>query len=312
MTFANRLKWMGSAELDATQVGSGFGKGIEPRNLRLCAHGATHVSLAGDWVELAQGLHELGDVVATTLNDAAMLTQSGRFPRFDIGPCGRFAMNGCQGLGFDFGEWHRVWATRRPTKPNGEPCHSLAVTGHNNAAAHHIVLIGGADEVQFSAFARRFQGEPQPRRTWPARGEHRCAGYHERFQCRKWEYVEARETGANLASTQGVPALFESLLANRIGVRTTIVSAPVVQSSLWQPKALQQHKRTLTMTAEATQLRLQLDSVSECWLVPLPADNGGGVALEFYDACDRLLLGLSAGADQENAWYDALEVLSRC
>jgi putative heme degradation protein len=306
MTLKNRLAWVGERTPD--DAGSvGFGKGIEPRNLRLCPPGAAHVSLAGDWVGMARGLHDLGDVLATTLNPAAILTQAGRFPPLRICPGGRFAMNEGGGLGFDFGEWRRLWATRRGT--SGGVCRSLAIVGQDNTAAHQIVLAAGADEESLARFARRFQGTPETRRRWPVRGGHHCAGYHERFQCRKWEFVEARDSGARRLGANALVALFEAALAARLRLSATIVSAPVIQSSLWTPDLLERSENQIAMSGPGTQLRLQPAKVAETWAVPLPAESGGGAAVELYDARDRLLLGVSAARGQEEAWQSILSNL---
>jgi putative heme degradation protein len=305
MTLKNRLAWIDGRTLDGATA-AGFGKGIAPRNLRLCQHGAAHVSLAGNWAGLARGLHDLGDVFATTLNQAAILTQAGRFPQFDFCPGGRFAMNGCGGLGFDFGEWRRLWATRRKTAEG--VCHSLAIVGHDNSAAHQILLADTADDEMFARLARRFQGVPETRR-WPIRNQHVCAGYHERFQCRKWEFLEARGSGAWALDTSAAAWLFEAALEERIRLSTTIVSAPVIQSSLWTPTAIARTEDQIVVTASSTQLRLQPANIVEAWAVPLPAESGGGVAVEFYDAHDRLLLGVSAAPGQENAWNTVLSRL---
>ncbi len=84
MSAFNRLHWNGRAPASAlASTNVSFGKGIKPRNLRLCEPGATHISLAGNWAGMTQQLHDLGAVMASTLNDAAILNQRGRFPRFD-------------------------------------------------------------------------------------------------------------------------------------------------------------------------------------------------------------------------------------
>ena len=306
MTLHNRLNWIGGATRKSAD-GSSFGKGIEPRNLRLCEHGAAHVSLAGDWSGMAQGLHELGDVVASTLNDAAILTQRGRFPRFDLCPCGRFAVNGLGGLGFDFAEWRRLWATRRTTA--GGVCHSLAIVGHDNRAAHQVLLADPAAEEVFAGFTRLHQGEPEERHHWPARGHELCAGYHERFRCRKWEFVESAKSGSRKLTTGCVGQLFEAALSARLCLTTTIVSAPVIQSSLWTPVALEQNGNRLAVTSESTQLRMDLSGVAEVWSVPPPEHMDGCFAVELYDAEDRLLLGLSVAAGHECAWLELLRTL---
>jgi putative heme degradation protein len=302
MNASNRLQWIAKSPSTMTAPPKvSFGKGIEPRNLRLCDHGAAHVSLAGDWAALAQGLHGLGQVVASTLNDAAILTQRGRFPEFEFCPGGRFAVNGLGGLGFDFAEWRRVWATRRPTAKG--VCQSLAIVGHDNSAAHQVLLLDDSIDETFPDFARRHQGEPpRVRACWPARGEGICCGYHERFRCRKWERVESSESGSRRLAGACLPRLFEAVLAARLRLTTTIVSAPVIQSALWTPVAIERTERRVTVTAEETQLRLQLGAVAEVWSVPPPDGVDAALALELYDAQDRLLLGFSVTLEHVDAW----------
>lgn len=302
MSTLNRLHWIGTplVTIPATTNAS-FGKGIEPRNLRLCEHGATHISLAGDWAAMAQELQHLGNVMASTLNDAAILTQRGRFPSFELCPGGRFAVNGLGGLGFDFAEWRRVWATRRPAA-NGI-CRSLAIVGHDNSAAHHVVLLDDGVEETFAQFARRHQGEPpRVRPFWPARGEGICTGYHERFRTRKWEYVESASSGSRRLAATCLPELFESALAARLRLTTTLISAPVIQSALWTPTALEHTVKRITVTSDETQLRLQRSAIAEVWSVPPPAGMDGSLAVELYDAHDRLFLGLSVTPEDDRAW----------
>ena len=309
MNAPNRLHWKGSRSTGAPSTATtAFGKGIEPHNLRLCDHGAAHVSLAGDWAGMAQGLHALGNVVASTLNDAAILTQRGRFPQFDICPGGRFAVNGLGGLGFDFAEWRRVWATRRPTAKG--VCQSLAIVGHSNNAAHQVLLTDADVDDVFAEFARRHQGEPQARTFWPARGNGICTGYHERFRCRKWEYVDAPANGSIRLPTSCLPAIFEAILALRLRLTTTIITAPVIQSALWTPVALEQTERRLTVTSDETQLRLQLSAVAEMWWVPSPPEVHAAPALELYDSEDQLLLGLSVPPEHDLAWNEIVNGLA--
>lgn len=288
-------------------ITSGFGKGIEAGNLRLCQHGAVHVSLADDWAGIAQRLQSLGDVFATTQNAVAVLKQMGRFPAFDFCACGRFATNQFGGLGFDLGEWHRVWATRRSSRDG--VWHTLTVTGHDHAAAHQILLTGEVDEKQFADFARRFQGEPDSRRRWTVRGEGVCTGHLERLQIRKWQFVETTRSGAARLHLEALPSLFEGVLIERLRLSATVISEPAIQSSLWTPTTLEQGNGWLTLTSESTQLRLRLEPVAKVWTVPLEA--GGGSAVECYDARDRLLFGLSAADGQESQWQQLLNRLSK-
>jgi putative heme degradation protein len=299
MTLRNRLAWVDSRA--AAGAPSGFGKGIDPCHLRLSEQDAVHVSLAGDWAGIARSFHALGDVFASTLNEAAILTQAGRFPPLQLCPGGRFATNGCGGLGFDFGEWRRLWATRRTTA--GGVCRSLAVVGHDDTAAHQIVLAASADEARFAQFARRFQGTPERRSRQDDRpcAARPCAGYHERFQRHKREFVEAPDSGARRLDATALVALFEAALAARLRLSTTIVSAPAIQSSLWTPDTLERREGQITVTAPSTQLRLQPVKVAEIWAVPLPAETGGGAAVELYDAQDRLLLGVAAAPGHKRA-----------
>lgn len=305
----NRLHWISKSPGAFTASPNvSFGKGIEPRNLRLCDHGAAHVSLADDWAAMAQGLHGLGNVVASTLNDAAILTQRGRFPSFEVCPGGRFAVNGLAGLGFDFAEWRRVWATRRLTAKG--VCHSLAIVGHDNSAAHQVLLLDGNLDEAFAQFARRHQGEPpRVRAVWPARGEEICTGYHERFRCRKWEYVESAASGSRHLAGSCLSGFFDAILAARLRITTTMVSAPVIQSALWTPLALERTERRVTVTSDETQLRLQLGAVAEVWSVPPPDGVDAALALELYDAQDRLLLGFSTTPDHSDAWIALLASL---
>jgi len=308
MTLHNRLKWMGRDRggTGSTTSGHSFGKGIEPCNLRLCEHGATHVSMAGDWAGIAQGLHGLGDVVATTLNDAAILSQRGRFPRFDLCPGGRFAVNGHGGLAFDFAEWRRLWATRRPT--NKGACQSLAIVGHDNRAAHQVLLTETDKSGAFAEFTRQYQGSPKDHGTWPARGAGVCVGYHERFRCRKWEFVEDASNGARHLSSGCIEGLFEAVLANHWRLATTIVSAPVIQSALWTPAALEHCEQRITVTSDQVQLRLEPRAAAEVWAVPSP-DVDDYVAVELYDVEDRLLLGLSVAPEFGAAWNGFVRTL---
>ena len=310
MSASNRLHWIGKSPNAVTAPpNASFGKGIEPRNLRLCDHGAAHVSLSGDWAVMAQAFHGLGNVVASTLNDAAILTQRGRFPQFEFCPGGRFAVNGLGGLGFDFAEWRRVWATRRPTAKG--VCHSLAIVGHDNSAAHQVLLLDDSIDETFADFARRHQCEPpRVRAFWPARGEGICTGYFERFRCRKWEYVESAESGSRELADACLTGFFEAILAARLRLSTTIISAPVIQSALWTPVALERTERRVTMTTEKTQLRLQLSAVAEVWSVPPPDGVDAALALELYDAQDRLLLGFSVTPEHGDAWSALLAGLA--
>lgn len=310
MSAPNRLHWIGNppVTIPATANAS-FGKGIAPRNLRLCEHGATHISLAGEWPALAQELQHLGNVMASTLNDAAILTQRGRFPSFELCPGGRFAVNGLGGLGFDFAEWRRVWATRRPAA-NGV-CRSLAVVGHDNSAAHHVILLDDGVDETFAQFARRHQGEPpRVRCSWPARGEGVCTGYHERFRTRKWEYVESASSGSRRLAASCLPELFESALAARLRLTTTLISAPVIQSALWTPTTLEHTGKRITVTNDETQLRLQRSAIAEVWSVPPPTGMDGSLAVELYDAHDRLLLGLSVAPEHTVVWNALLASLA--
>ena len=309
MSAPNRLHWIGKPHATAPQSANvSFGKGIEPHNLRLCDHGAAHVSLAGDWAGMTQGLHALGNVIASTLNDAAILTQRGRFPQFDFCPGGRFAVNGLGGLGFDFAEWRRVWATRRATAKG--VCQSLAIVGHANNAAHQVLLMDADVDDAFAEFARLHQGEPGARTFWPARGNGICTGYHERFRCRKWEYVEAPDNGSTRLPVRSLPGIFDAVLARHLRLTTTIISAPVIQSALWTPVALEQTERRLTVTSDETQLRLQLSAVAEAWWVPPPPETHGPPALELYDSEDRLLLGFSVPPEHELAWNEIVSGLA--
>jgi putative heme degradation protein len=307
MTLRNRFAWVDSRA--AAGAPSGFGKGIDPCHLRLSEQGAVHVSLSGDWAGIAQCFQAWGEVFASTLNEAAILTQAGRFPPLQLCPGGRFATNGRGGLGFDFGEWRRLWVTRR-TKAEGV-CRSLAIVGHDDTAAHQIVLAAGADDARFAHFARRFQGTPETRRRQDdrSRGGRQCAGYHERFQRRKREFVEAPDSGARRLDATALVVLFEAALAARLRLSTTIVSAPAIQSSLWTPDALERREGQITVAAPSTQLRLQPAKVAEIWTVPLPAETGGGAAVELYDAHDRLLLGVAAAPGQERAGASILSSL---
>jgi len=56
---------------------------------------------------------------------------------------------------------------------------------------------------------------------------------------------------------------------------------------------------------------LRLSAVAEAWMVPLPREAGGGMAVECYDERDCLLFGISAADDQESRWNDLLRSARR-
>ncbi len=299
MTLTTRLKWRGS-------IAPSFGKGVYPSNLRLCPAGHTHVSLGPDWSGITQDLSTLGDVLASTQNAAASLAQLGRFPRFDICDCGRIATSRFGGIGFDFGDWCQVWATRRSLR--GDVWHTLSIMDRAQRRAHQILLMGQVDENHFASFVRSFQGAPDTAPQWPFRAEARCKGYRERSQDRKWNFVEPRDSGAKRRPVEILPTLLSSVISEQLLVSVTVLSHPVTQTTLWKPTRLEIRGTGLTLSSELTHLQLRPNLVAEVWTVPMPSEEGGGVILECYDEHDCLLFAISAADNDLKQW---LELLSR-
>ena len=55
MTLENRLNWIDLTTANGAVITSGFGKGVEPANLRLFRAGGTYVSMGGRLGEIDAG-----------------------------------------------------------------------------------------------------------------------------------------------------------------------------------------------------------------------------------------------------------------
>jgi hypothetical protein len=266
----------------ATDVSATFGKGIQPQYLRLCPDGAIHVSLGDDWAALVQHLSHFRDTRFTTTNAAASLTQKGALPLFGLCECGRFATTRDKNLGFDFAEWSRVWAGQIPGPRN--LFHTLAIIGPDGEAAHQILIGNERDAARLSDFARQFQGDLHSAPPWLNRRGKPCPGYFERFRNHKRCFIDHPDSPATQLSPEMLPDLFEGILRERQRIKTTVVSAPAIQSSRWLPTRLERYGSSLTFSSTTTQWRVDLELVDEVWSLPLTAELGGEIVLEFYDA----------------------------
>lgn len=308
MTLRNRLQWpFAPAEKK-------FGQDISPEHLRIGKDGTVQVSLAGNWPELTQHLSGLGEVVATTNNQAASLTQIGCYPNFKICSCGRSACSLNCGLAFDFSAWRHVWATRR--KCDDGIWRTLSVSNCGDFANHQVLLSAEMDDERFTELVRKFSptknfGANFPRWSWPLNSSRnpRQTGHTERLRRRKREFIENAESGSRAIHPESLAEVWRNVLAERIQLGTTVVTMPVVHSTLWQPVSFMENSGALTASSNNIFFHCQPEKIEELWVVPLSQEPDSPVALEVYDAHDDLLFALAVPTEWKSIWNELLHWL---
>lgn len=313
MILHHRLQWPFVGNDSSTQPEHSFGHGISPENLRITKSGGVHVSLADNWAGLAQSLSSLGEVLSTTSNAAASLTQLGRYPKFDICACGNGASNCGGGLGFDFEAWSQVWAAQE--KRADEVWRSLSIFGESGLVNHQVMLVGQEAKEQFTDLTCTFQGKISPFSKKSCRNvaldpsHSECndrQGYLELFKKRKHDFVENGKSGAYAVCPPALVELWQSVLAIRLWISTTVFTSPVVQSTIWQPTSFLEKRDTLTISTGAVLFQCQYEQIAELWVVPMPMQSGSAFALEAYNKEDHLLFAMAVPEEWREEWMELL------
>lgn len=309
MTLHDRLSW------PFLPKGNHFGQGVSPEHLRIYNDGTVQVSLTGKWPKLVQHMAFLGEVVATTNNPAASLTQIGSYPHFKTCPCGQSACNFSCGLAFNFTAWHRVWATRR--KCDDGIWRTLTISDHADAANHQVLLPAQTDDDQFVELVRkftpttRFDNIISRRWQWPldVSRDLQPPFHIERLRRRKHEFVEKPESGSRAIHLESLAEVWRNILSERLWLWTAVVTAPVVHSTLWQPLSLTENFGTLAVSSNNVSLRCQREQIAELWAAPLSSEANSPLALEAYDRHDDLLFALAAPLEWKGIWSELLHWL---
>lgn len=309
MILRDRLQWPFAPERKH------FGQDVSPEHLRIGGDGAVQIALAGNWPELVQHLGALGEVVATTNNPVASLTQIGGYPNFKICSCGRSACSLNCGLAFDFSAWQRVWATRR--KCDDGIWRTLSISNRDDFANHQILLPAETDDEQFVELVRRFSpaknfSNVNSRRwSWPSNSSRgsQSPGHVERFRRRKREFVEDAASGSRALHRESLAEVWRNVLAERMWVGTTIVTAPVVHSALWRPVTFIENSNLLLASSNNIFFRCRVERIAELWAVPLLPKTDSPFALEIYDTHDNLLFALAVPPEWKNIWNELLHWL---
>ena len=292
-----------------------FGQDVSPDCLRIGTDGTVQVSLAGNWPELLQNLGGFDDLVATTGNESASLTQTGTYPQFKICSCGRSACSSNCGLAFDFSAWQYVWATRRQTKDGVS--RALSIGGHDGFTNHQVLFPDEMADADFNQFVKKSSPVPAPeifghnlppRFINPVR-EPEAAGLLERFRKRKIDFIEDATSRSRLVHPESLAEVWRNVLAERIWLGTTIVTAPIIHSALWQPVSFTENSTALASSSNHFFFRCRLEKISELWVVPLSPESEPAFALEAYDAHNDLLFALAVPSEWKNIWYELLHWL---
>lgn len=292
-----------------------FGQDVPPDCLRIGTDGTVHVSLTGNWPELIQALGGFDELIATTGNEAASLTQAGTYPPFKICSCGRSACSSNAGLAFDFSAWQGVRAMRRETKD--DILRALCIGNDGSFTSHQVIFPEEMDDARFNQFVQKLTPVPasgisghnlSPRFISPAR-EVKMAGLLERFRKRKIEFVESNTGGSRLVHPESLAEVWRNVLAERLWLGTTVVTAPVVHSALWQPVSFTENATALAASSNNFFFRCRLGKISELWVVPLSAEPEPAFALEAYGAHNDLLFALAVPPEWKNVWCDLLHWL---
>jgi hypothetical protein len=134
-------------------------------------------------------------------------------------------------------------------------------------------------------------------------------GHLERFRQRKHEFIENSESGSRAIHPESLAEVWRNILAERIWLGTTIVTAPVVHSTLWQPVSLTENSNALMVSSNNIFFRCQLDKIAELWAVPLSRELDSPFALEVYDAHDDLLFAMAVPPEWKGIWNELLHWL---
>ena len=308
MTLHDRLHW------PFAPTKRHFGQSVPPERLRIGSDGVVQVLLDGNWPKLLQGLVDFGEVVTTTNNPVASLTQIGRYPNFRICSCGRACgVNG--GLAFDFSMWQHVWASRRQT--NDGIWRTLAVCGKDNSANHQVLFGAQTDDEQFAQLVHKFSSKKKFRNlnSQPQTGQWNFSRnlprskHVELFRQRKQGFIENNKNNFRLIHTASLAELWRNVLSERIWLGITIITAPVIHSALWLPLSLTENHSALTASSENVFFYCQPEKIAELWVVPAQSDSDSQSALEAYDRHDDLLFALGAPPEWKNLWNELLQWL---
>lgn len=278
-----------AVSLGSRAEGLPFGKGIDPRFLRIFDTGTVRVSIGGNLARFASRLSELGRVQATTQNAAARIAQRAAFPALSTCACGRFATNALGGFGFDLHEWRQVWMTRTGER---QAHYSIAVQSQAGTTDHHVALDGDSMAVPFALLACQHQGATsRPGAETDAPG-HPGQGYAERFRSRGRGERAGFPPDATREDFAAVQRALGAAWEGRFGICATVLASAAIQSALFVPERFESAPDEWMLSSCSTTLRLQRGSVREIWRREDAMSAGGRDVFEFYDAEGRLLLGV--------------------
>ena len=121
--------------------------------------------------------------------------------------------------------------------------------------------------------------------------------------------MENAASGSRALHPESLAEVWRNILAERMWLGTTIVTAPVVHSTLWQPMTFTENSDLLLASSASIFFRCRLESITGVWAVPLSQELDSPFALEIYDARDDLLFALAAPPEWKNIWNELLHWL---
>ncbi|MEM1348188.1 MAG: ChuX/HutX family heme-like substrate-binding protein [Myxococcota bacterium] len=314
----------GEAQLLATQVGDGVTRlRCEPR-------------------ELFEALPELGEIMASTRNEWAVIEKTGTYDNVDIWEHMGVVLDEEIDLRLFLSHYHSVFAVRKPVEGTERVLRSIQFFAKDGTSLHKVYAKKTKQAEAFEALVARFAHEDQtPGEPWIAvdpkpeerpdeeidvagfqqewrdlEDTHHFFGMLRRYDVRRTQALRLAPEGfTERLDLDAVRVMLDAASAEEVPIMVFVGSPGCIEIHTGPVRKIAEMGSWINVLDPRFNLHLQRDGVAEAWVVRKPTVDGIVTAVECFDADGGVVIMFfgkrKPGIPEDERWRDLVAKLPR-